>query len=85
MRFHNLKENKINKYRADTYFYGISRIVLFLASVLAVSVLFLVSRMRPDPDLFISFYDFVPEMIKNNLAICLSVVGAGLFFEIKSS
>lgn len=80
-----MKRNNARDNRADTYYFRVSRIILFLSAIMAVAVLKIVSVAGIDPDFAIRFDPLVPEMMKNILLICAFVLGGGLVFEIFSN
>lgn len=69
------------KSRADTYYYGISRVALFLTSVLAVFTLKAVEVTGSDPELKLFLDPLIPEMLGNLLLICGFVIAGGVLFE----
>ena len=70
------------KYSADTYFFRIAKVSMFITAVFTVSVLYLVCQMSSYPALAIKYYCAIPKLIQNVLLVCAAAVSVGVIFEI---
>ncbi len=70
------------KFKADTYYFRVSKLALFLTALFSILILYFVNLMSSSPVLALKYYFEIPGMIKNVLLICVAVLSVGVVFEV---
>ena len=69
------------KKAADTYYFKISKIALFITALFSIFIMCLVNSMNSSPELAIKYYFEIPGVLKNVLLICAASLTVGAVFE----
>ncbi len=76
-----MKNHSDLKKKADTYFFKISKVALFITAIYAIGILFAVYSMNSSPAVALKYYFIIPELLKSVLLVCVVCSAIGLVFE----